>query len=88
MKKYKPTDATTNPSLMLSAAQLPQYKSLIDQAVEYGKKKGRCVRMYYMSCLGIFPHFYPPFRPYYFSLFKLRILSCVLTPTPEDCLEK
>lgn len=40
MKKYKPTDATTNPSLILQAANMPQYASLITDAVEYGKKKG------------------------------------------------
>jgi len=38
MKKYKPTDATTNPSLLLQASQLPQYQHLIDQAVDYGRK--------------------------------------------------
>lgn len=43
MKKYKPTDATTNPSLMLSAAGMPQYKHLIEKAVEYGKKVGGTV---------------------------------------------
>ncbi|KAB0802773.1 hypothetical protein PPYR_04959 [Photinus pyralis] len=37
MKKYKPTDATTNPSLILAAANLPQYKELINKAVKYGK---------------------------------------------------
>merc|ERR1739838_449664 len=40
MKKYKPTDATTNPSLILQAAKMPQYAKLIDQAVAYGKKNG------------------------------------------------
>lgn len=40
MKKYKPTDATTNPSLILAAANLPQYKPLIDKAVNYGNKVG------------------------------------------------
>lgn len=39
IKKYAPTDATTNPSLILAAAQKPQYKHLIDEAVAYGKKK-------------------------------------------------
>lgn len=42
MKEYKPTDATTNPSLILQAAKLPQYAQLIDQAVAYGKSKGSC----------------------------------------------
>jgi len=37
IKKFQPTDATTNPSLILAASQLPQYKHLFDQAVEYAK---------------------------------------------------
>lgn len=41
MKKYKPTDATTNPSLILAAASMPQYQGLIDKAVEYGKQAGK-----------------------------------------------
>lgn len=41
MKKYKPTDATTNPSLILAAASLPQYKHLVEKAVEFGKKNGK-----------------------------------------------
>ncbi|KAK7086174.1 hypothetical protein SK128_017923 [Halocaridina rubra] len=41
MKKYKPTDATTNPSLILQAAAMPQYQPLIDQAIDYGKENGR-----------------------------------------------
>ncbi|XP_064092463.1 transaldolase-like [Macrobrachium nipponense] len=40
MKEYKPTDATTNPSLILQAANMPQYAPLIDQAIEYGKENG------------------------------------------------
>ncbi|EJT50937.1 transaldolase [Trichosporon asahii var. asahii CBS 8904] len=35
---YKPQDATTNPSLILQAAKLPQYAPLIDSAIEYGNK--------------------------------------------------
>jgi len=42
MKAYKPTDATTNPSLILAAAKLPQYQKLIDVAVAYGKENGEC----------------------------------------------
>ena len=33
IKKYHPRDATTNPSLILAAAQMPAYQSLIDQAL-------------------------------------------------------
>ena len=37
LKKYQPQDATTNPSLILSASALPQYAPLIDEAVAYAK---------------------------------------------------
>ena len=36
IKEYRPTDATTNPSLVYAAAQLPRYRNLVDEAVEYG----------------------------------------------------
>ncbi|MBN6070575.1 transaldolase [Aggregatibacter actinomycetemcomitans] len=39
IRQYKPEDATTNPSLILSAAALPQYATLIDEAITYGKQK-------------------------------------------------
>ncbi|MCI7480691.1 transaldolase [[Pasteurella] aerogenes] len=39
IKKYQPQDATTNPSLILSASALPQYVPLIDDAVAYAKSK-------------------------------------------------
>ena len=35
IKKYQPVDATTNPSLLLKAASLPQYAVLIDEAVSW-----------------------------------------------------
>lgn len=38
MKQYKPTDATTNPSLILAAASLEQYRPLIKEAITYAKK--------------------------------------------------
>lgn len=38
MKKYMPTDATTNPSLILQASQKPQYDKLINDAIDYAKK--------------------------------------------------
>lgn len=40
IKAVKPYDATTNPSLLLKASQLPQYASLIDDAIAYAKKQG------------------------------------------------
>ncbi|GKX62881.1 transaldolase B [Pragia fontium] len=39
MKLYQPQDATTNPSLILNAAQLPEYRKLIDDAVTWAKSQ-------------------------------------------------
>jgi transaldolase len=33
--KHKPQDSTTNPSLLLKAAQLPQYRPLVDEAYKF-----------------------------------------------------
>ena len=41
IRQYKPEDATTNPSLILSAAALPQYAVLIDEAIAYGKQQSQ-----------------------------------------------
>lgn len=41
MKKYKPTDATTNPSLILAASKLNHYQHLIEKAISYGKQYGK-----------------------------------------------
>lgn len=40
IKKYHPTDATTNPSLIFAASELPEYQFLIDEAIQWGKKHG------------------------------------------------
>lgn len=40
---YKPTDATTNPSLLFKAAQIEQYKELVQSAIEYGREKGKAL---------------------------------------------
>jgi len=37
--KYHPEDATTNPSLILKAAQLADYKNLINSSIAYAKSK-------------------------------------------------
>ncbi|ABC29175.1 transaldolase [Hahella chejuensis KCTC 2396] len=39
IKKHKPDDATTNPSLLLKAASLPVYESLVNDALNYGKQQ-------------------------------------------------
>jgi len=39
IKQHTPQDATTNPSLILAAAQKPQYQELIKDALQYSKAK-------------------------------------------------
>ncbi|HEY4105238.1 MAG TPA: transaldolase [Polyangiaceae bacterium] len=39
IRKAKPQDSTTNPSLLLKAAQQPQYKPLVDEALSYSTKQ-------------------------------------------------
>jgi len=39
IKKYQPEDATTNPSLILKAAQIEEYAPLIDASIEYAKSQ-------------------------------------------------
>src|ERR1035441_10666534 len=38
LKQYAPQDATTNPSLIFKAAQMPEYRHLVDQAIAESKK--------------------------------------------------
>jgi transaldolase len=38
--EYKPQDATTNPSLIYKAAQMPQYRELVEDAVLFGQERG------------------------------------------------
>lgn len=41
IRKYQPQDATTNPSLILKAAQLPDYQPLLTQAVAWAKSQSQ-----------------------------------------------
>jgi transaldolase len=40
LKQYAPQDATTNPSLILKAALLPQYKELVEKAITENRQTG------------------------------------------------
>jgi transaldolase len=40
IRHFEPQDATTNPSLILKAADIPQYQPLIKEALEYARKQG------------------------------------------------
>jgi transaldolase len=39
IKKYRPTDATTNPSLILAASIKPEYQFLLEKAISFSKHK-------------------------------------------------
>ncbi len=38
IKKFKPRDATTNPSLLTAAAQMPEYSDIVDGALDWATK--------------------------------------------------
>jgi transaldolase len=40
IEKFRPRDATTNPSLITAAAQMPAYASIVDEALAWAKKEG------------------------------------------------
>lgn len=40
LKQYAPQDATTNPSLILKAARMPAYQSLVEKAITDARKSG------------------------------------------------
>lgn len=40
IRQYQPLDATTNPSLLFKAAQMPQYDALLNTAITWGKTQG------------------------------------------------
>jgi len=40
IEAFKPTDSTTNPTLILKASQMPAYKDLVEEAIAWGRKAG------------------------------------------------
>src|SRR5437867_874204 len=40
IKEFAPQDATTNPSLIFKAAQMPAYKELLEKVIAESKKSG------------------------------------------------
>src|ERR1700677_4544442 len=40
IEKFRPRDATTNPSLIAAAAQMPVYAPIVDEALQWAKKEG------------------------------------------------
>ncbi len=43
MRAFRPTDATTNPSLILKASQMPGYARLVEEAIVWGRRQGAVV---------------------------------------------
>lgn len=41
IEKWKPRDATTNPSLIAAAAQMPAYAKLVDDALVWARREGK-----------------------------------------------
>lgn len=44
IEKFKPQDATTNPSLIYAASKIEKYSHLVDNAIEFGKSKGESLQ--------------------------------------------
>jgi len=40
IRRLKPQDATTNPSLLFAAAQRPEYRHLVEEAIEHADRQG------------------------------------------------
>jgi transaldolase len=40
IEKFKPRDATTNPSLITAAAQMPEYRDVVDGALRWAEQQG------------------------------------------------
>ncbi len=40
IRRFRPTNSTTNPTLILKAAQMPAYAHLLDEAIAWGRKTG------------------------------------------------
>ena len=41
IRQHKPRDATTNPSLIYKAAQMPEYEGLVQKAISFAKSKAQ-----------------------------------------------
>jgi transaldolase len=40
IEKFRPRDATTNPSLITAAAQMPEYREVVDEALRWARQQG------------------------------------------------
>lgn len=51
ISKFKPADATTNPSLIFAAAQNEKYRHLVQEAISYAEKKVKNPQARLIDCL-------------------------------------
>src|SRR6516165_3077488 len=49
--QYQPRDATTNPSLLYKAAQMPHYRSLVDEAIASGQSESGDLNQQMDGCI-------------------------------------
>src|SRR5262249_52748735 len=45
IEKFRPRDATTNPSLITAAAQMPEYREVVDEALRWAEKQAPADRV-------------------------------------------
>jgi len=57
VKQFKPQDATTNPSLILRAAQKNEYQDLINNAITYAKDKGSACNKLHLATTKLMVNF-------------------------------
>jgi len=50
VRRLKPVDCTTNPTLILKAVETPAYAHLVDEAIAWGKKQGRGEKAVHAVC--------------------------------------
>ena len=55
MEKFRPQDATTNPSLITAAAQMPQYQPIVDGDCVWQEDSGNCAgtRVHRSRCAAV-----------------------------------
>ncbi len=51
IRKHRPIDATTNPSLILKAAQMPEYSELVSEAVAFARSQAGSASEQLVICL-------------------------------------
>jgi transaldolase len=80
MRKFQPQDATTNPSLILAASNMEQYKPIVDRAIAYGKEVSKFpyieyINIYKTVSFAKFKHFLTFDKVHLFTVLFSHLLS-------------